>query len=152
MEKKRTYPLLLALLMIGFLFACTKSEVRTNKILKHGDWQVTEMLIGTQNITTVPKWRLDEPTEDGAFSTGTWTHYNGTTANFKWRFDPYVGSFTFSVDNTIPQDKQVKAYIQCNNLAGEYSVLKDKSKMFEFESVSTYGYSGTNLFIRIEPL
>jgi hypothetical protein len=152
MEKKRTYPRLLALLMMGFLFACTKSEVRTHKILKHGDWQVTELLIGTQSMATIPKWHLDEPSEDGAFSTGTWTHYNGTKAQFKWRFDPYVGTFSFSIDKSITQDKQLKAYIQCNNLAGEYTVLKDKSKMFEFESLVTNGYPETSVFIRIEPL
>ncbi|MBD3636394.1 MAG: hypothetical protein HUJ25_03555 [Crocinitomicaceae bacterium] len=152
MKTRKIYRFLLATLFFGFITACTKTEMRTNKLVKQGRWMVTELEIGTNSISVLPKWNLPTEPLDNQYATGMWTHADGSQVDFKWKFDQYDGTFTFIVDPALSPDSSEKAYVQCNNLAGTYTVLTDKKKLFEFESNSTNGYGTLPVYIKIEPL
>ena len=152
MEKKRIYQLVLVFLLLGTVIGCSKTQVRTNKLVKQGRWVFTELEIGNTIVTQYPKWNLPVAPEDKEFVQGTWTHANGSACKFKWRFDYYEGTFSFLIDPAVTQDESSKAYTQCNNLSGSYAVITEKNKLFEFESDNTLGYPGVTVFIQIQPL
>jgi hypothetical protein len=151
MANKNTYRFVLAFLLMILFIGCTKSDVRSKKLIKKGRWIVTQLDIGTNEVTLIPKWYFPTSPEDKQFATATWTHFNSSTAEFRWRFDYYEGTFTFMIDQSVSQDESTKAYIQCDNLSGSYTILTDKSKLFEFESTETMGYPGVSVFIQIQP-
>ncbi|MEX1003668.1 MAG: hypothetical protein WDZ35_16230 [Crocinitomicaceae bacterium] len=151
MKTQKTYSFLLALLFFGFITACTKSEIRTNKLVKQGQWVVAELKIGTNNITSLPRWNLPTAPLDNEFATGIWAHSNGSQVDFNWQFDNSTGTFTFMPDPAVSTDNSDRAYVQCNNLAGTYTVLTEKKDLFEFESSEAKGYTGLVVYIRLEP-
>lgn len=152
MERKHTYRLFTALVIGLLIGACTKSEVRTKRFIKQGRWQMTQLTIGSDDISMLPKWNITNTPEDKEFVPATWTHADGSECIFKWRFDYYQGSFSFQIDESVEQDDAAKAYVQCENLSGTYEILTDKRKLFEYQSTETNGYPGLTVFIRIEPL
>jgi len=129
-----------------------KSEVNANRLMKKGRWMVTQLDIGTNEVSILPKWDIGDQADPKAFAPATWIHYDGSEAAFKWRFDYYEGTFTFLLDQSVTQDDSQKAYIQCNNLSGSYEILTDKKNLFEFQSLETNGYQGVNVFIQLQPL
>lgn len=152
MEKKKIYRLVLVLALGVLLIACTKSEVRSKKLIKQGRWMMTQLEIGSNNVINLPHWDLESVEDTKQFAPGTWFHYDGSEAAFNWRFDYYEGTFSFKIDQSVEQDHMSKAYIQCENLSGAYTIITDKSNLFEFESTETYGYASVRVFIQIQPL
>ena len=75
----------------------------------------------------------------------------GLLLNLKWRFNYFEGGFSFYINPNEEQDETSKAFMQCENLSGDYIILEDKSKLFQFQSTSTTGYLQTTVFIQIEP-
>ena len=61
------------------------------------------------------------------------------------------GTFKFNLTEFPDAEDMNKAHIQCDNLSGEYMILTDKSKLYEFESITTKGYDDIPVFIRLEP-
>ncbi|MEX1001671.1 MAG: hypothetical protein WDZ35_06110 [Crocinitomicaceae bacterium] len=151
MDKRRTYQLSLWLVISLVAVACRKSEVNTNRLSKQGEWQVTELTVGTNVHSALPRWDIGEAPDDKEFATAIWKHSTGSTAPFLWRFNYYEGTFSFLIDPHEASDETSKAYIQCDNLSGEYNILTDKRKLFEFESIETKGYGTVTVFIRLEP-
>lgn len=152
MAKKRIYRLLMVLALGVLLIACTKSEVRSKKLIKQGRWMLTQMDLGTNQVINLPHWDLESVDDPKEYAPGTWSHYDGSAAAFNWRFDYYEGTFSFKTDESVEQDEMSKAFIQCKNLSGAYAVITEKKKLFEFESTETFGYSGVKVFIQIQPL
>lgn len=146
------YRVVLLILLFGLLIACSKSEVRAKKLTGQDRWIFTELRIGNSTISQFPKWKLPNEPLDKEFVQGVWTHYDGSSCSFLWRFDYYEGSFSFMPDPAVIQDPNDKAYIQCDNLSGSYIVLTEKKKLFEFETLEASGYPGVNIFIQIQPL
>ena len=152
MKIKRKYRLIIVVLLLGFIGACTKSVVRANKLTKQQRWVFTQLDIGSTKVTQFPKWDLPNEPIDKEFVQGTWTHHDGSSCKFLWRFDYYEGTFSFKVDANVSQDENAKAYLQCNNLSGSYKVITEKNKLFEFETYEAKSYQGVRVFIQIQPL
>lgn len=130
---------------------CSKPKTNSRIFGQQSGWKVTLLDLNGNSSSTLPLWDVEESTDVHEFTKGVWRHENGSSAEFKWRFNYYDGTFSFTINNTIPQEDNVKAFIQCNNLAGEYSIITSKRKLYEFESIKTNGYGNQPVFIRLEP-
>jgi hypothetical protein len=147
----RNWKLIYGLFILFAVVSCRKSEVNTKNLGKQGRWNVTFMDIGTNSVASLPTLHFDESLDPEVFTKGSWTHDDNSSAGFKWRFNYFAGSFSILIDANIEQDPATKAFIQCTNLSGEYSIITEKSKLFEFESISSEGYGAIPVFIRIVP-
>lgn len=139
------------LLVVFTALGCSKPKMNSRIFGKQGDWKVTLLDINGNSTSTLPSWKVEESKDVHVFTKGVWKHEDGSTAQFKWRFNYYLGSFSFAINDTVPQEDNSKAFIQCSNLSGEYSIITDKRKLFEFESISTNGYGNQAVFIQLEP-
>ena len=144
---KWTYCLSLILLST----ACVKSEVNTKNLGKHGRWTVTILNLGTNSNVPLPTFIFEESVDPEALTPGTWIHNDNTQAAFRWRFNYFAGTFSLLINPNIEQDEMTKAFVQCNNLSGEYNIITDKRNFFEFESVNTNGYGSIPVFIQMQP-
>ncbi|MCB9224826.1 MAG: hypothetical protein R2780_14410 [Crocinitomicaceae bacterium] len=151
MEKKRTYQWV-CMVLFSLLISCQKHEVNTNKFGKQSRWQVTTIQIGSNGNSVLPKWEVSPSENAEEYGSAVWVHMDGSRSTFKWIFKHYQNAFVFFPDNSVEQDVGCKAYLQCSNLSGEYKIITDKSKMFEFESLETSGYPGISVFIQIQPM
>lgn len=133
------------------LVGCSKPQQNSNNFGKQTNWNVTILDINSNSTSSLPSWTVEESTDVHAFTPGVWKHEDGSSAHFKWRFNYYLGSFSFSIDQNVEQDDNSKAFMQCDNLSGEYSIITDKKKLFEFESISTNGYGAQQVFIQLQP-
>lgn len=149
---KQLYIMIIGLGLMFFGTSCTKSKVDTRRFMKQGRWMVTELNIGSNTSSSKPSWQIDKSNDSQEFTGGTWIHDDGSTAEFKWRFNYFEGGFSFYAVEDADQGEPNKALIQCDNLAGDYQVIEDKSKLFQFQSIQTNGYLESSVFIQIEPL
>ena len=139
---------------LGLVFAggsCTKSKMDTRRFMKHGRWMVTELNIGSNTSSSKPFWDIEKSNDNREFTAGTWIHNDGSSAKFKWRFNYFEGGFSFYADDEVGQEESSKAFMQCESLSGDYTIIEDKSKLFQFQSITTSGYLETTVFIQIEP-
>ena len=151
MEKRRAYQVILFAGIIVMSVACRKHEVNTNRLSKVSDWKVTTLEIGGDPKTALPRWDIAPNAVEDQYNPGTWKHSDGSTAPFQWQFMYYEGTFRFNLTEFPAAENMSKAHIQCDNLSGEYMIITDKSKLYEFESITTNGYSEMPVFIRLEP-
>lgn len=144
----KNFTILLVLSAFSLSFnACTKVDKQApNHFIKKTEWTVTQLTIGNDDISSLPKWDLNTDESGKAV----WYHAGGSHSNFYWSFSKNNNSFTFSVDVNDPSNKINQAYKQCENLSGKYKVLTNKKGLFEFESYETIGYVGPRVYIRIE--
>lgn len=128
-----------------WLNSCEKVEkIGPNSFTSKSTWQVSEISIDGDLITTLPRWEINTSTSS------VWCHEGGTCAKFYWVFSQNNHYFEFYLDDNDPDNKINSAYQQCHNLAGKYSVMTSKNSMFEFETNQTNGYVGPRVYIRIE--
>ena len=128
-----------------WLSSCEKVEkIGPNDFTSKTNWQVTEISIDGDLMTTLPLWEINTTTSSA------WCHEGGTCAKFYWVFSQNNHYFEFYLDDNDPDNKINSAYKQCDNLAGKYSVLTAKKNMFEFETNQTNGYVGPRVYIKIE--
>lgn len=130
---------------IVLLNSCEKVEkIGPNNFTSKTNWSVTEISIGGDLLTTLPKWEISTSTSSE------WCHEGGTCAKFYWNFSQNNHYFEFNLDKNDPDNKVNAAYKQCDNLAGKYSVMTSKKSIFEFETNETNGYVGPRVYIKIE--
>ena len=149
MEKGKTYFVMSFLALILLFGSCTKVEKTSRKFMKEGRWCFTDLEVNGDVIDNLAKWDVYSSEEEDAFNYGTWIHSNGSTAEFLWEFNKYSGDLQFLLSPEVKYDSN-KASLQCSNLTGEYAVLSNSSNLFEFESYSTTGFSGTQVYIKME--
>ncbi len=151
MGRKQLHMMLIGLGLMFFIASCTKSKVDTRRFMKQGRWMVTELNIGSNSSSSHPIWEIEKSEDSQEFTAGTWLHNDGSSAKFKWRFNYFEGGFSFFVNENVNQEEDTKAFMQCKNLSGDYVILEDKPKLFQFQSISTHGYLEKPVFIQLEP-
>ncbi len=149
MERSKTYFRMSFLVLILMLGSCTKVEKTTRKFIKEGRWCFTELTTNGDVINNLAKWDLYDCGDDVDFCSGLWTHANGSTAEFNWKFSTYSGDLEFFLTPGQKFDSN-KATLQCSNLSGTYSVISESSNLYEFESYETNGFAGTHVYIKME--
>lgn len=151
MKKSSSYRVVLLLILILLLVGCKKYEMDSNRFAKQGSWEFSELLIDDNNVSALPRWHVEKPVKAGEFATGIWMHHNGSSAQFLWRFENYSRSFEFELVKEEGDDSVSKACLQCANLAGKYTILSNKKKLYEFQSIQTNGYGELPVFIQLKP-
>lgn len=151
MKQKITLLATLALLMI--FAACNKDRRISKRLIKPGEWKVTELSVGGVADSILPKWKINS-CEDifEEVCTGRWISPTDT-AEFYWQFNDKANEFVISYAiDTAKCDSfytDVSAF-QSFNYSGTYEVTRHKRKEMEFESMSTLGYPGDKVVVRIE--
>ena len=148
MEKRKWIYHVLIFLVLA---SCAKSKVNTNHLGKQGKWSVNVLDLGLNSNSPLPRLKFEESIDPEIYTAGVWKHEDHSEATFKWRFNYFSGSFTLMIDETAAQDVESKAFLQCSNLSGEYFILTEKKKLFEFEAISTKGYGEIPVFIQLIP-
>ncbi|MEO9532914.1 MAG: hypothetical protein ABJG68_15285 [Crocinitomicaceae bacterium] len=151
MDRRRLHIVSIVIALIVVFSSCTKSAVDTRR-LGGKKWMVTQLDLGTNSNSLLPTWVLEESVDDDVFTKGTWIHDDDSQAIFKWRFNYFEGTFSLLINENIEQDQDTKAFQQCSNLSGDYMIITDKKKSFEFESVETDGYAAIPVFIQLQPI
>ena len=151
MDRRRLHIVSIVIALIVVFSSCTKSAVDTRR-LGGKKWMVTQLDLGTNSNSLLPTWVLEESVDDDVFTKGTWIHDDDSQAIFKWRFNYFEGTFSLRINENIEQDQDTKAFQQCSNLSGDYMIITDKKKLFEFESVETDGYAAIPVFIQLQPI
>lgn len=136
------------LVLFLLLSSCTKVEKTTRKFMKEGRWYFTDLMTDGASVNNLAKWDIYTCDEGAEYCTGLWTHSNGTTAEFYWKFNKYSGDLEFLLSPDLKYDTN-KASLQCNNLAGEYIVINSTSNEFELQSDQTKGYPGVQVYIKM---
>jgi hypothetical protein len=151
MGRRKLHIVTLVIVFFVVFSSCTKSAVDTRR-LGGQKWMVTQLDLGTNSNSSLPTWALEKSIDDDAFTKGTWIHSDNSEAIFKWRFNYFEGTCSLRINENIEQDLDSKAFQQCSNLSGDYMVITDKKKLFEFESLQTIGYPAIPVFIQLQPL
>jgi len=138
-------------ILVVLTFACDKSEKATKRLMRAGNWKVTELIEGDNSFDKLPSWEIGTCANHEDHCYGTWKHDNGSKVTFFWRFTNIGGTFDFHID---PLENAIssQAYSQCVNFSGYYKVIKGNSRKYHFESKETFGYSGKLVTLKIEKL
>jgi hypothetical protein len=153
--KTASFALLVALLAV----ACNKSKNYSNKLIKAGEWQITELSVDGTNQDELPSWHIDDCDIYEASCSAEWENEEGGHAEFIWQFRDEGSAFEISRQDGEEEEEghahesdhaEEEAIAQCYAFSGIYEVIEHKKKMMQFSSNSIEGYAGSTVVIKIE--
>ncbi|PWL29630.1 MAG: hypothetical protein DCO96_07680 [Fluviicola sp. XM-24bin1] len=140
--------------------ACSKTNKATKRLIRAGEWKVTELSVDGTNEAELPKWEFSNCDPYEEVCVAKWENDEGGHADFAWQFNKDGAEFTIS-HQAEDEDAHAghehehdhateEAAAQAYAFSGKYSVVEsDKNKM-SFTSTSTVGYPGQTVVIVIE--
>lgn len=152
---KKNKLLFLSAIMIAFtFFACNKSKKYSNRLMKAGDWHVTELSVDGVNEAELPEWHIEDCDIYEESCYGEWENAEGGHAEFIWQFRDKGETFEISrqeaEDGHTHDHASEEAVAQCLNFSGVYEVVSHKKDQMEFKSTTAYGFNGKTVIIKIE--
>ena len=146
-------------LFATIIFACNKVTINSNRLMKAGEWEVTELSVDGENEEELPYWHIEDCEIYGEESCmGEWENEEGGHALFIWQFREKGKVFEISRQEEEEDDHdhdhghdhaEEEAIEQCYNFSGVYDVVSSGKDEMEFSSTSTIGYEGKSVKIKI---
>lgn len=140
-------------LSVAFLAAaCNKSKTYSNRLIKSGEWTVTELSVDGTNESELPNWHIEECDIYAESCHGEWENAEGGHAEFIWQFRDKGKTFEISRQEGSHSHSHAdeEAAAQCYAFSGIYDVIKHKKKSMEFATTTAQGHSGKTVVIKIE--
>ena len=136
--------------------ACKKSKTYSQRLIKAGEWKLTELSVDGINETELPGWHIEECDIYAESCHGEWENEEGGHAEFIWQFRDK--GETFEISRQEGEDghghshghADEEAAAQCYAFSGVYDVVANKKKSMEFKSTTTTGHAGSTIVIKIE--
>ena len=146
------------LLFSGILLtlgACNKTKTNSNKLIKAGEWTVTELSVNGTNEAELPSWHIEECDIYAESCHAEWENEEGGHSEFVWQFREKGKTFEISRQegehgHGAHNHADEEANAQCYAFSGVYEVVESKKKSMEFKSTSTLGHSSSTVVIKIE--
>lgn len=137
-----------------FLSACSKTNKASKRLIKAGEWTVTECSVDGVNEDELPKWEISNCDPYEAVCIGKWENEESGHADFAWQFNNDGDSFVISHQaeegehehNHADEEAAEQAY----HFSGTYSVTESSKTKMSFTSTQTVGYPGQTAVIVIE--
>lgn len=151
-----------ALLLLGAVTSCNKVKSTSKKLIKSGEWKVTELSVDGINEEELPHWEIEdcEIYDESCF--GEWKNDEGGHAEFVWQFREKAETFEISYQSNGHEEHEgeeeehehdhaaEEAAEQAFNFSGTYTVKENKRNTLTFISNTTLGYQGSEVKITIE--
>ena len=152
--KKSILFLSMAAVAILVVAACSKTNQRTKRLIKGGEWTVTELSVDGTNEDELPSWEISDCDPYEAVCIGHWENEEGGHAEFAWQFNSKGSQFTISHQAEEGEHEHEhadeEAAEQAYNFSGTYEVLEYSKTKMKFSSTSTVGFNGQTAVIVIE--
>ena len=150
--------IVLLIASMAFLGACNKTKTNSNRLIKGGEWTVTELSVNGTNEAELPEWEIEDCEIYDASCEGEWKNEEGGHAEFIWQFRAKGDNFEISHQAEAEEDGHAhgddhaaeEAAAQCYAFSGVYDVVTRKKKEMEFTSTTTVGHPGATVVIKIE--
>lgn len=159
---KRILIVAAGMLFLTGLNSCNKVKSTSKRLMKTGDWKVTELSVNGVNEEELPKWEIDDCDIYDESCFGEWKNDEGGHAEFIWQFREKGEVFELSYQAEEHDHEEEgehehdhaaeEAAEQAANFSGVYEVEKKEKKVMEFTSSSTVGYSGSRVKIKVEKI
>jgi len=157
---------LCAVLFVAFT-ACNKTKIVSKRLIKSGDWKVTELSVDGTNEEELPTWKISDCDIYGESACeGEWMgEHEGEEAHFSWQFREKGKTFEISNgeegedhddhdddhdDHDHGDDHAAEVAYQLAQFSGVYEVVEDKKNKMEFKTTSAQGYAGKTVVLKIE--
>ncbi|MCR9173218.1 MAG: hypothetical protein NXI10_12025 [bacterium] len=154
--KKSLLFLSVAAVAILFVAACNKTNQRTKRLIKGGEWTVTELSVDGVNEAELPKWEISDCDPYEAVCIGKWENEEGGHADFAWQFNNEGTQFIVSHQAEEHEHEgehdhaSEEAAEQAFHFSGTYEVLEYSKTKMKFSSTTTEGYAAQTAVIVIE--
>ena len=141
-------------ILIGFA-ACNKTKVNSKRLMKAGEWKVTELSVDGTNEAELPSWEIEDCDIYAQSCMAEWKNDEGGHAEFVWQFREKGKTFEISYqadeDHAHAHDHAAEeAAAQAYGFSGIYEVIECKSKKMQFQTTSALGHDGKAVVIKIE--
>lgn len=136
--------------------ACNKSKTYSKRLIKAGEWNITELSVDGTNEDELPDWEIADCDIYEQSCQGEWKNDEGGHAIFVWQFRDKGD--TFEISRQEEDDghghshghAEEEAIEQCYEFSGVYEVIEHKKKSMEFKSTATLGHPGQTVVIKME--
>ena len=139
------------------LVGCNKTKKTSNRLIKAGEWKVTELSVDGTNEDELPTWEISDCDIYNESCTGEWENDEGGHTEFIWQFRDKGD--TFEISRQAEEDEHGHSHShdhadeevaeQCYNFSGVYEVVSSSKDEMEFKSTVTTGYNGQEVVIKI---
>ncbi len=138
--------------------ACSKTNKATKRLIKAGEWTVTELSVDGTNEAELPKWDISNCDPYSEVCIGKWENDEGGHADFAWQFNNNGGQFTIShqaEDHDHEHEHEhdhatEEAAAQAYAFSGTYTVEESSKTKMRFTTTAATGYPGQSVVIVIE--
>jgi len=154
---KRSITLALGLIWLGVIAtSCNKTKINSNRLIKAGEWTVTELSVDGTNEDELPEWEIEDCEIYESSCYGEWVNEEGGHSEFIWQFRDNGDAFEISRQAEEEEEEEhehdhaeEEAAAQCYAFSGVYEVITRKKDEMEFTSTTTLGYPGNTVVIKI---
>jgi len=136
--------------------ACNKTKTNSNRLMKAGEWTITELSVDGTNEAELPEWEIEDCDIYDESCHGEWKNEEGGHSEFVWQFRNSGDDFEISRQaeeeegHSHEEDHAAEeAAAQCFAFSGIYEVVTRKKDEMEFTSTTTEGYPGSTVVIKI---
>jgi len=136
------------------LSSCNKTNKATKRLIKAGEWKVTECSIDGTNEEELPTWDISDCDPYEAVCIAKWENDEGGHAEFAWQFNKKGEEFTISHQAEEGEhehnhaDEEVAE--QSYKFSGVYTVTESSKTKMRFTSTTAVGAPGQTAVIVIE--
>lgn len=141
-------------IVLGFA-ACNKTKTNSKRLMKAGEWKVTELSVDGSNEAELPSLEIEDCDIYEQSCMGEWMNDEGGHAEFVWQFREKGKTFEISYQaedgHAHAHDHAAEeAAAQAYAFSGVYEVVESKSKEMQFQTTSALGHAGKAVVIKIE--
>lgn len=155
--KKSLLFLSVAAAAVMLVAACSKTNRSTKRLIKAGEWTVTELSVDGANEAELPKWEISDCDPYEAVCIGKWENDEGGHADFAWQFNNNGDTFVVSHQAEEHEEGEhehdhaaEEAAEQAYNFSGTYTVDESSKTKMKFTTTTATGFPGQSVVIVIE--
>ena len=145
--------IIIAVFSIAVLVAsCNKTKSTSKRLMKAGEWNVTELSVDGVNQEELPHWVIGDCDIYEESCIGSWQNDEGGATDFVWQVTNEGGSFIISrqgPDEGLEHADEEMA-TQCYEFSGTYEIAENEKTMMKFTSSTIEAFSGQSVVITIE--
>lgn len=145
--------IIIAVFSIAILVgSCNKTKSTSKRLMKAGEWNVTELSVDGVNQEELPHWVIGDCDIYEESCIGFWQNDEGGATDFVWQVTNEGGSFIISrqgPDEGLEHADEEMA-TQCFEFSGTYEIAENEKAMMKFTSSTTEAFSGQSVIITLE--
>ena len=157
MKKSLVFLSMVAVAILA-IAACSKTNKTTKRLIKAGEWKVTELSVDGTSEAELPKWKISDCDPYDAVCIGKWENDEGGHSDFAWQFSNNGETFIISrqgEDHDHEHEHEHnhaddEAADQAYDFSGTYTVVESSKTKMKFTTTAALGYPGQSVVMVIE--